>query len=368
MYGKIYISKRGRFLRTVLALSCLLGCLTSYAQKKGKNLVPNPSFETNKSKKNGDIKNAIPWTGVGTVDYYVKPDKRDTSRFKGARTGVAYAGLRFQSDYKEYMYVKLNETLEKDQQYHFKMYVRLLEANNVTVTVKQLGAYFSEEPFSVGMEFVEDGLVDSTYSKGLKGTLNWILIQGDYRARGGEKYIIIGNFRTKMKDDFVKKKKWDFFDFKEAYYYIDDISLRKVLIPKDTTGKQAVAKEIPQQWPETFHSGEHFVISNIVFEDNSDKLLNRSYRALESLVNVLNQHPFMEVEIVGYSDNAGNESAARKLSKDRAKAIYDYLKSQEVVNPMKYRGAGPADPVAPNDTEENRAKNRRVELLIVNPG
>ena len=128
------------FLKAILFLVALLFSSVSFAQaKKGKNLVPNPSFETHKTK-GGDIKGATPWKGVGTVDYYLKPDKRDVSKYKGARTGVGYAGLRFQADYKEYMHVKLDETLEKDKVYHFKMYIRLLEAENVTVTVKQLGA------------------------------------------------------------------------------------------------------------------------------------------------------------------------------------------------------------------------------------
>jgi outer membrane protein OmpA-like peptidoglycan-associated protein len=350
-------------IKAFLLLLALLSAFSSFSQKKGKNLVPNPSFETRKTNKGGDVKNAIPWVGVGTVDYYVKPEKRDTSRYKGARTGTGYAGLRFQSDYKEYMWVKLNEPLERNEVYHFKMYVRLLETNSVTVTVKQLGAYFSEEPFRVGMMFIEDGLVDSTYSKGIAGTLNWILIQGDYTARGGEKYIIIGNFRTKMKDDFVKKKKWDFFEFKEAYYYIDDISVRKILTPKDSS--KTGTKEVAQQYPDNFSAGQHIVIENLYWEPGSDKLMNKSYKALEILVNALNQHPFMEVEIQGFSDNIGNESQARKLSRDRAKAVYDYLKSQEIINPMTYKGMGQVNFVAPNDTEENKAKNRRLELVII---
>lgn len=341
----------------------MLLSLGAASQKKGKNLIPNPSFETRKNNKTADIKNAIPWIGVGTVDYYMKPDKRDTTRFKGARTGVGYAGLRFQSDYKEYMHVKLLEPLERDQIYHFKMYIRLLEFSSVTVTVKQLGAYFSDEPFKVGMVFIEDGMVDSTYNKGISGTQNWILIQGDYTARGGEKYIIIGNFRTKMKDDFVKKKKWDIFEFKEAYYYIDDLSLRKILINKDSM--KAAVKEPVQQFPDSYTSGQSIVIENLYFQEGTATLMNRSYRALENLVVALNQHPFMEIEIIGYTDNKANETANRKLSKERAQAVFDYLKSQEVINPMTYKGMGPANPIAPNDTDANRAKNRRVELVII---
>lgn len=346
-------------------LSVLLLCAVyspARAQKKNTNLIPNPGFEEHRGR-GADIRTATPWKGVGTVDYFLKPEKRDTSRYKGARTGTAFAGLRFQSDYKEYMYVKLLEPLQKGQVYHFKMYVRLLEASNVTVTIKQLGAYFSDREFKVGMTFDEEGLVDTTYSKGISGSLNWILIQGDYTAHGGESYVIIGNFRTKMKDDFVKKNKWSLFEFKEAYYYIDDVSLRRRNMPAGA-GKGA-AKEPPPVYPEQFRAGDVVQIEKLRFENNSAELQKSSYSSLDALVNALNDHPFMEVQIVGHTDNDGNEAVNRKLSKDRAKAVYDYLMDQGVINPMAYKGVGPADPLVPNDTEENKEKNRRVELVII---
>jgi OmpA-OmpF porin, OOP family len=351
--------KLGIFLFAAL----FLFCPSFFAQKKGKNLVPNPSFEERKGK-GTDIKTAIPWKGVGTVDYYIKPDKRDTSKYKGARTGVSYAGLRFQSDYKEYMHVKLLEPLEKDEVYHFKMYVRLLESSNVTVTIKQLGAYFSDTEFKTGMVFDEEGLVDSTYNKGISGTLNWITIQGDYTAHGGEKYVIIGNFRTKMKEDFVKKNKWNLFEFKEAYYYLDDVSLRKKLYQKDSVKKKMVREPLPV-YPDTFQPGQVIKIERIQFEPGSAQLMKSSYKSLDVLVNTLNEHPFMEIQIIGHTDNEGNENSNKKLSKERAKAVYDYLLSESVINPMTYKGMGSAQPVAPNDTDENKAKNRRVEFVII---
>jgi outer membrane protein OmpA-like peptidoglycan-associated protein len=351
-----------RSLRTVLFSITILFCFSAAAQKR-KNLIPNPSFEEHKGK-GADIKTATPWKGVGTVDYYLKPDKRDTSKYKGARTGIAYAGLRFQSDYKEYMHVKLLEPLEKGQVYHFRMYIRLLESNNVTVTIKQLGAYFSDYEFKVGMVFEEEGLVDTTYNKGIAGTLNWICIQGDYKAHGGEKYVIIGNFRTKMKEDFVKKNKWSLFEFKEAYYYLDDISLRKKNVPFDSVAFRKEKESFPI-YPGTYSIGQGVEIQKIKFEKGTANLLNSSYKYLDLVVNTLNEHPFMEIEIVGHTDNSGNESNDKKLSKERAKAIYDYLKSQDVINPMTYKGMGSSKPVAPNDTEENKTKNNRVEFVVI---
>lgn len=348
--------------KAVLVLAVLFIHFLSSSQTK-KNLIPNPSFEERKGKGN-DIKTALPWKGVGTVDYYIKPDKRDTSRYKGARTGTAYAGLRFQSDYKEYMHVKLLEPLEKGQVYHFKMYIRLLEFNNVTVTVKQLGAYFSDYEFKVGMVFEEDGLVDTTYNKGIAGNFGWILIQGDYKAHGGEKYVIIGNFRTKMKDDFVKKNKWSLFEFKEAYYYLDDISLRKKKTPFDSVAFRKEKEPLPM-YPGTYTIGQGVEIQKIKFEKGTANLLNSSYKYLDIVVNVLNEHPFMEIEIVGHTDNSGSESSNKKLSKERAKVIYEYFKSEQVINPMTYKGMGASKPIAPNDTEENKVKNNRVEFIVI---
>lgn len=349
------------FLKTILFLVAILFSNVSFSQaKKGKNLVPNPSFETRKSK-SPDIKAATPWKGVGTVDYFMKPEKRDVSKYKGARTGTNYAGLRFQADYKEYMHVKLLETLEKDVTYHFKMYIRLLEAENVTVTVKQLGAYFSPTEFQIGMEFSEDGLVDTTYNKGISGTQDWILIQGDYKAKGNEKYLIIGNFRTKMRDDFVKKNKWSLFAFQEAYYYIDDISLHEKIPEIDSAASGGTVDWIPY----SFNGGQTFEIKNIYFEKDGTALLSPSYEALDELVKALENHPTLEIQINGHMDKFGNEEEEKRISKGRAKSVYDYLKSKGVTNNMTFRGLGSSQPVAPNSSEEYKTKNRRIEVTII---
>lgn len=351
------------YLKLTMLSLALFFSVIAVAQKKGKNLVPNPGFEKHKNKSNV-ITNAIPWKNVGTVDYYMKVDKKDTSEFKGAHAGTCYAGLRFQAVYKEYMYVQLTEPLEKGKTYQFKMFVRLMGQSSVTV--KQLGVYFSDDAFKMNMTFDKEGIVDSTYKKGIAGTFNWIPIKGDYMAHGGEKYIIIGNFSPKVKDDFVRQNKWDFFEFKEAYYFIDDVSVRKIILSKDSIESlKQEENKFAYSLPDSFASGQVFEIKNLKFEPGSAKLLKGSFTILDELVHVLNDHPFMEIQINGHTDNQGNEANNRKLSKDRAKAVYDYLLSQGVINPMTYKGFGPTQPIAPNDTEENKAKNRRVEFVII---
>ena len=298
-----------------------------FAQKKpSKNLIPNPSFETTTNKRGGDISLASPWIGVGTVDYYLKPEKRDTSRYKGARTGICYGGLRFQKEYKEYMYAPLLEPLKEGKLYHFEMFVRLLQFENVTVTIKQLGACFSEEPFAETMDFYKENIVDSTNPNGISGTSNWIRIKGDYRAQGGEKYVILGNFNIKMKDDFVKKNKNSVFEFEEGYYYVDDVSMYDISY-KDT------AKKITKTaitFPTVFEAGQKISIPNIDFEMGGARILKGSYKTLNELVAMLNNHPFMEIQLNVKMSNMS-------LAKARAKSIADYLASQSIVNPLKQK-------------------------------
>ncbi|MES2591115.1 MAG: hypothetical protein V4608_04465 [Bacteroidota bacterium] len=320
----------------------------SFSQKNNEtNLVPNSGFETHKNN-SGDISNAIPWVGVGTVDYFMKAEKRDTSRYKGARTGKCYAGLRFQREYKEYMYVKLTEPLEENNIYEFKMYVRLLNFNNVTVTIKQLGAYFSEEPFNEEMVFYPEGIVDSSNENGIAGTLNWIPIEGDYLAHGGEKYIVLGNFRTKMKDDFVKKNNAGMFEFEEGYYYVDDISV----IKKDIPDSLKKARTEVLVFPDTLTAGQLFDIKNIHFEEGGSRILKISNKKLDEIMRMLNNHPFMEIQVHVTSNN-------QSIAKARAKAISDYLQAAGALNPITIKGIGHSNP--------NEKTECKVEIVITTP-
>jgi len=356
------VSRKVILQKIILLLILLSPSLTLFAQQREINLVPNPSFEKHKNKL-ADIKNAIPWQGIGTVDYYLKTDKTDTSRYKGAHTGTCYAGLRFQIKYKEYMYVKLTEPLQQDRVYHFKMYVRLMGVS--TVVIKQLGVYFSDNAFEEGMHFDKSGILDSISGKGITGTFAWSPIQGDYVAHGGEQYIVIGNFTTKTKDDFVNVKKWDLFDLKEAYYFIDDISVIKTLVASDSANApKPIEKKIVYTLPDTFTTGQIIELKNLQFENGTAEFKHNSYKVLEELIRALNNHPFMEIQINGHTGSEENEAANKKLSKARAKAVYDYLISQGVISPMTYKGFGASQPIAPNDTKENKAKNSRVEFTV----
>ena len=73
----------------------------------------------------------------------------------------------------------------------------------------------------------------------------------------------------------------------------------------------------------------------------------------------------IKIDINGYTDNKGNIANNLNLSKNRAKAIYEYLIQNGIEkNRLTYKGNGQNDPIADNSTEEGRFKNRRTTLVI----
>ena len=189
-----------------------------------KNLVPNGSFE-NYRKKSGSIKQAIPWSQIASVDYYQSPLTNDTTSQKGAKSGDCYIGLRFQKKYKEFAQVKLADALHRGTIYEFEMFIKLAFWSNASL--KSFGALFSKTGYKSQGDALKVALIDSVCKKG--GFINgyqWFKISGKYQADGGEKYLTIGNFAPNVKKDMIKIDKFKF-GFKEAYYFVDDISLIK---------------------------------------------------------------------------------------------------------------------------------------------
>lgn len=105
---------------------------------------------------------------------------------------------------------------------------------------------------------------------------------------------------------------------------------------------------------------------NLEFESARDVIKSTSYAALDQLGDLLQTYPTWKLRISGHTDNVGDRSSNRELSKKRAEAVKKYLMKRGV-DPSKFEVLyfGQDQPIDTNDTEEGRAHNRRVELLIV---
>lgn len=107
-------------------------------------------------------------------------------------------------------------------------------------------------------------------------------------------------------------------------------------------------------------------ISDILFDVGSYNIKPRYREMLESLAKVLNQYSEVDIVVEGHTDNTGSREFNLVLSENRARAVANVL-IQSGIKPDKvsYRGYGPDKPIVPNTSDENRAKNRRVEIKLI---
>ena len=105
--------------------------------------------------------------------------------------------------------------------------------------------------------------------------------------------------------------------------------------------------------------------SDVTFAKASADIDGKFFPSFDTLAGILNQYPATYIDIVGYADASGTKAFNQALSEKRANATAGYLVDHKVKSERIYvAGRGENDAVAPNDTPEGRAKNRRVEITL----
>jgi OOP family OmpA-OmpF porin len=109
----------------------------------------------------------------------------------------------------------------------------------------------------------------------------------------------------------------------------------------------------------------HVSVYGIFFDSGKSEIKPESDKALEQISILLKNTALLNLYVVGHTDNVGTIDANMKLSKDRADAVVNTLITKYAIAPARLKSYGVASlaPVASNDTEEGKAKNRRVELV-----
>jgi OOP family OmpA-OmpF porin len=112
-------------------------------------------------------------------------------------------------------------------------------------------------------------------------------------------------------------------------------------------------------------SSGHVAVYGIYFDFNKSELNPESEPALKEIAKLLRASPGLKVFVVGHTDNVGGIEYNLKLSQARADSVVKALSARHGVirDRLAAHGVGQLAPVAPNKTEEGRAKNRRVELV-----
>ena len=106
-------------------------------------------------------------------------------------------------------------------------------------------------------------------------------------------------------------------------------------------------------------------MSDVLFDTGKYTLRAETREKLAKISGIMLAHPGLNLEVDGYTDNVGSTEYNQLLSEQRAATVQEFLVQQGLPkSSVTSRGFGKTQPVAPNDTPEGRAKNRRVELVV----
>ena len=374
----------GRFLACAFFAAIPLTGAAQYLVQTGENLVPNPSFEdTRACPKNCDyIGGVVAWNlfpnfsadyfhrcanVFQTTEYIRRFPSEDILNFsvphsmfgyQEPRTGDAYAGISFCY---EALSVKLLRPLVKDSMYRVEFFVNLSDSSNVGT--RYFGMYFSKHSIRTYTDnrmqiagFMLDcpPQIQNPPDRFLTDTARWVPVTGMFKAEGGEQYIAIGGFHA-YHDTLVQKIRshrplanvYRSTEKQLGYYFVDDVSV--------TPYKVEWAPELEVS----------YILQYIYFDFDKSKLLPESADELNRLSAYLESHPDYHITITGHTDNFGTEAYNLNLSENRAKAVADYLRERGIdAQRIRHGGAGSNFPIADNDTEQGRSRNRRVEFKL----
>ncbi len=148
---------------------------------------------------------------------------------------------------------------------------------------------------------------------------------------------------------------------------LDEYSLEKVDLEKmDSARREAIVAKVKEYYSNQLAAGESAIFKMVYFQFNSAKLLLPSKNELKLLIEYMNEHPAVKVEVVGHTDILGEWGVNLRVSKERAQSVYKFLLNNDIPNNrIIYYGKGSASPIASNETEGGRAKNRRVEIVLL---
>jgi OmpA-OmpF porin, OOP family len=289
-----------------------------------------------------------------------------------AYEGLGYAGIYLYmampvENYREYLQCKLNSLLIKDSTYRVEFRFKL--SSYSMYAIDRIGVVLSDAalkakhdrvlPVKPTLVYVQDSALN-------KETGYWQKFAMEYKARGTEQFITIGNFGN---DEETRTYKIKFQASQQemlaysAYYYIDDVQVMLKFPPPDPL---LAGISIHAFGEESTTLDKTYVLKNIQFHYDSYKLMVSSFEELDRLVYWLHENPTVKVLLSGHTDNRGSDRYNLVLSLNRAKSVAAYLKAHGIsAHRIETYGYGKERPLIDAQTEEAQAINRRVEVKFV---
>ncbi len=252
---------------------------------------------------------------------------------------------------REYVTVPMMDALVIGQQYYFSMWVAPLQKG---IIIDQIQVAFDQKPAII----MDDRRLELKpfYNLAMANQVAWQLLELRFFAETEATFLTIGNFNEDDKTGIIRGKQHTFQPF--AYYYIDEVNLKKVppILIREEIGHYD-SLELEEVSIE---------IKNIYFDFDENRLLPVSYLELNKLLRLMTAHPLMRIKIIGHTDHIGSEHYNKTLSYRRAQAVAKFLERHYIMsNRIQIVGVGYDQPLASNQDEAGRQKNRRVVFEIV---
>lgn len=351
-----------------------------FHEKAGsQNLFTNPGFEDINicSEYNA---NCAPeaWFNIPAVNFVVNGHIAPSPVLGHMVLMVPVGNVHPELNHPRFVYSGLCCPLEANKKYILSFFI-----NSATTALRHLAFYFTEkepalaiidELITTPSLIITELKIDAGYKQ------NWRHVRAEYTAKGNEKFCLITNAGLPAVN----------YDMKEAmnkngdvFYFIDEIVFKPEMetapcASYDDNVKNIYAQnyrhtdniKIPSSFPvvqkKPLLVNDTIVIAGLLFDVGKADLKGKVKGILDSIVNRLSRLPFTHIAISGYTDNSGKLKENQALSEARALAIRNYLSAKipASANNIFSEGRGQDFPVANNDTEEGRQKNRRVEIII----
>lgn len=314
----------------------------------GQTLIKNPGFE------DADSSGAIGWVKTAlTPD--IKNNNKDKfyTEDKGCKEEVKnnFLGLMGNG---EVLSTKLKAPLEKGAIYVIKMQVQKpsnfcpngLGKTTIALTANTLSLHPGGTSYFYPIPFIN---LYSENLRPLKDNCKWVEFSAIYTATGNETYFHIGDFRKSKEPNAPPYNGMLSIDSLEdnncGYKHIDNISIEKLSISKTNA----------------------ISINGLRFENNKSVLLPEATKSLDQLLAFVVKLNKYKLVISGHADDVGEKERNLELSKERANAVMNYLIKKGIPKTrLSAVGYGDTKPLAANDTDKNRSKNRRVEIQLAN--
>lgn len=210
--------------------------------------------------------------------------------------------------------------------------------------------------------------------------LGWKHVQYEFTADGNQRFCVVGNF-SPLQQNYEMKDAMNAGG--DVFYFIDEILLKPIsniaLCPdyNDNIQKMYVqnyrhsdditfVKDTPVIAKKPHFIKDTVTIPSVLFEVNSAVLKPAIIKILDSVINKISNIKIAKIEINGHTDNTGTVAVNEALSLSRAVSVKKYLaeKVPESSDRLFVSGKGQNLPVAENNTENGRRKNRRVEIIL----